>query len=58
MSVDGNVNLITQIIEKELKIRVCAMMGANVADEIADEKFSETTIGKFLILHMRIMNII
>jgi len=39
--------LISQIIQKQLKIDVSVLMGANLANEIADEKFSETTIGKF-----------
>ncbi|XP_050443624.1 glycerol-3-phosphate dehydrogenase [NAD(+)], cytoplasmic isoform X2 [Adelges cooleyi] len=41
----GGIDLISQIINRQLKIDVCVLMGANLANEIADEKFSETTIG-------------
>ncbi|XP_015367827.1 PREDICTED: glycerol-3-phosphate dehydrogenase [NAD(+)], cytoplasmic isoform X1 [Diuraphis noxia] len=41
----GGIALISQIIQKHLKIDVSVLMGANLANEIADEKFSETTIG-------------
>ncbi|KAL4089510.1 hypothetical protein QTP88_024534 [Uroleucon formosanum] len=40
----GGIALISQIIQKHLKIEVSVLMGANLANEIADEKFSETTI--------------
>lgn len=46
----GGIALISQIIQKQLKIDVSVLMGANLANEIADEKFSETTIGKFFFL--------
>jgi len=45
----GGIALISQIIQKHLKIDVSVLMGANLANEIADEKFSETTIGKLLL---------
>lgn len=45
----GGIALISQIIKKHLKIEVSVLMGANLANEIADEKFSETTIGKLLL---------
>jgi len=41
----GGIDLISQIINRQLKIDVSVLMGANLANEIADEKFSETTIG-------------
>ncbi|XP_050520854.1 glycerol-3-phosphate dehydrogenase [NAD(+)], cytoplasmic isoform X2 [Daktulosphaira vitifoliae] len=41
----GGIDLISQIINRQLKINVSVLMGANLANEIADEKFSETTIG-------------
>ncbi|XP_025405067.1 glycerol-3-phosphate dehydrogenase [NAD(+)], cytoplasmic isoform X2 [Sipha flava] len=41
----GGIDLISQIIKRHLKIDVSVLMGANLANEIADEKFSETTIG-------------
>ncbi|GJQ10964.1 hypothetical protein GpartN1_g2755.t1 [Galdieria partita] len=37
--------LITDIIKSELNIPMCALSGANIANEIAAEKFCETTIG-------------
>lgn len=42
----GGIDLISQIINRHLKIEVSVLMGANLANEIADENFSETTIGK------------
>ncbi|XP_046421167.1 glycerol-3-phosphate dehydrogenase [NAD(+)], cytoplasmic-like isoform X1 [Neodiprion pinetum] len=41
----GGIELISHIIAKELKIPVSVLMGANLASEVADEKFCETTIG-------------
>jgi glycerol-3-phosphate dehydrogenase (NAD+) len=34
------------VIKRELNIQVAVLMGANLAPEVADEKFCETTIGK------------
>lgn len=42
---EGGVQLISQIIENEMKVPVSVLMGANLANEVADEKFCETTIG-------------
>ncbi|VVC41844.1 Hypothetical protein CINCED_3A017644 [Cinara cedri] len=41
----GGIDLISKIINRKLNIDVSVLMGANLANEIADEKFSETTIG-------------
>lgn len=40
--------LISDIIREKLEIEVSVLMGANIANEVADEKFCETTIGKTL----------
>ncbi|KAJ8283003.1 hypothetical protein COCON_G00055220 [Conger conger] len=37
--------LISEIVREKLEIKVCVLMGANIANEVADEKFCETTIG-------------
>lgn len=42
---DGGITLISDVIKKVLNIQVSALMGANLASEVADEKFCETTIG-------------
>lgn len=44
----GGIDLISQIIKRHLNIEVSVLMGANLANEIADEKFSETTIGNLI----------
>ncbi|KAI4459091.1 glycerol-3-phosphate dehydrogenase [Holotrichia oblita] len=41
----GGIELISHIISKHLKIQCAVLMGANLAGEVADEKFCETTIG-------------
>jgi len=41
---DGPI-LLSNLISKQLNIDVSVMMGANVASEVALEKFSETTVG-------------
>ncbi|XP_033215393.1 glycerol-3-phosphate dehydrogenase [NAD(+)], cytoplasmic-like [Belonocnema kinseyi] len=42
---DKSIELISKIVEKNLKIPCNVLMGANLANEVAEEKFCETTIG-------------
>ncbi|KAM3583687.1 hypothetical protein VKS41_003659 [Umbelopsis sp. WA50703] len=42
---DNNISLFTDEIEHNLGIPTAALSGANIADEVAQEKFCETTIG-------------
>jgi len=41
----GGIKLISELISEEMGIPVSVLMGANLANEVADEKFCETTIG-------------
>ena len=41
----GGIELISHAINKKLNIPIAVLMGANLAPEVADEKFCETTIG-------------
>lgn len=38
--------LISEVIRGKLGITMTVLMGANIANEVADEKFCETTIGR------------
>jgi glycerol-3-phosphate dehydrogenase (NAD+) len=42
---DAGIRPISRVIKEALQISVCTLSGANIANEIAEEKFSETTIG-------------
>lgn len=41
----GGIELISKVIHEKLNIPISVLMGANLAPEVADEKFCETTIG-------------
>ena len=41
----GEIKLISEIISEEMGIPVSVLMGANLANEVADDQFCETTIG-------------
>merc|ERR1739848_328584 len=41
----GGIKLISKLISEEMGLPVSVLMGANLANEVADEKFCETTIG-------------
>ncbi|KAJ8307072.1 hypothetical protein KUTeg_015156 [Tegillarca granosa] len=41
----GGILLISDVIEEELKIPCAALMGANIANEVAQENYCEATIG-------------
>lgn len=43
---DG-LKLISDVIQEKLGITMSVLMGANIANEVADEKFCETTIGEY-----------
>lgn len=45
--------MISNVIKEVLGIECCALMGANLAGEVAQEQFCETTIGK-LVLYWQI----
>ncbi|KAK2721880.1 glycerol-3-phosphate dehydrogenase [NAD(+)], cytoplasmic-like [Artemia franciscana] len=44
-SVDGDIELISKYITSRLKIQCSVLMGANIANEVANEVFCEGTIG-------------
>lgn len=53
---DG-LKLISDVIQDTLGITMSVLMGANIANEVADEKFCETTIGESLaMLHVFVLD--
>lgn len=42
---NGNIRIFADVIEEILGCRCAALSGANIANEVAEDKFSETTIG-------------
>jgi hypothetical protein len=42
---DNNISLFTDEIQNTLNVPTAALSGANIADEVAQEMFCETTIG-------------
>lgn len=42
---ENEISIFADLIEKELGVSCSALSGANIADEVANEAFSETTIG-------------
>jgi len=42
---EGGIKLVSSLISQQLDIPVAVLIGANIANEVADEKFCETTIG-------------
>lgn len=41
----GSVDLISNMVKNLLNIECCVVMGANIANEVANENFCEATIG-------------
>jgi len=41
----GSVDLISNMVKNQLNIECCVVMGANIANEVANENFCEATIG-------------
>ncbi len=42
---DGKISIFADVIQEALGISCSALSGANIANEVAQDKFSETTIG-------------
>lgn len=51
---DG-LKLISDVIQEKLGITMSVLMGANIANEVADEKFCETTIGQYGQISLRLV---
>ena len=41
----ADIHIFADVIEKKLSVPTSALSGANIADEVARDRFSETTIG-------------
>lgn len=41
----ADIHIFADVIEKRLGVSCSALSGANIADEVANDRFSETTIG-------------
>lgn len=48
--------LISEVIRGKLGITMTVLMGANIANEVAEEKFCETTIGREINSSCRTVN--
>ena len=44
---EQGLRLISDVIRNSLNIDVSVLMGANLAGEVAEQQFCETTVGKF-----------
>jgi len=55
---ENGIVLISDVISKELGVECSVLMGANIANEIADEQFSEATIGYKNAAHAKLLQII
>lgn len=52
MKEGGGIDLISSVVENMLKIPCAALMGANIANEVASENYCEATIGNSKTRHV------